>query len=366
MTTTETVAETPREKKYRLWLDLAEESVPHSFLKQNAMMNNFNKLGPHNISRKDKPPKGSKIIKERGREIIKKGTLTIVIPDYMQLINDAKTQGLKTSTFKLLDAIVLGFTSNGNDPDVCFSLKEYMEYCGLSDIKEARRQVNADLEILYAMSISCDDSAKKDKSRNYMDMRIIDDKGIQNGIVHAHLASKIAEMLSQCVVMPYPMSLLRIRSDKFPNAYYMLRRIEEHKFMNAGKANENIIAVKTLLEACPCIPTIEDVRQSQNREPRKRIVEPFLRDLEAVCEQIGLGTDNYSLTYAKGEEIPDEQLKELSYEVFIKAYVHFPANWPGYPDQTQRIAERKKEIAIKARKSAKCRITTKDKATIGS
>lgn len=55
-----------------------------------------------------------------------------------------------------------------------------MKLCGLTDKKEARKQVNAALEVLFDVSISYDDSKNKNKSRNYRDMRLVDDKGISH------------------------------------------------------------------------------------------------------------------------------------------------------------------------------------------
>ena len=308
--------------------------VSYRQMRQNPVTNQFNKI--NRLS----PQRGLKIDYE-GKASYTKGNLTVGILDYRKLFSNS-TGNFNIATKRLMDMITLEYTSNGNNPFIKIPLDVYMEKCGLKDKKKARKQVNEALDLLFATAISYDDSARKNKSKNYMDMRIIEKKGIDNGVIYICFTQTFAAMLSNdCSIMPYPLTLLKLSGGKsHPHSYYILRRMAEHKYMNAGKSNENIIAIRTLVEACDDLPTEEEVRNSTDRHLSKRIARPFMEDLEEACKQIGIGEFGYYLTYERGEKISDQELRDLPYDIFINAYIHFD-EWPDYPDQTRRLETRK-------------------------
>lgn len=256
----------------------------YGYLRQNQLINNFCRLGPYSIMGK-RNPKNSTVSLLHGVKTIKKEKLSVSINDYAECVKQKKTTGIRTSMFKLLDVIILSFNQNNNVADVKFQLEEYMRLCGLVDQKEARRQINSDLEILSAISLGY-----KGKSVMCSDMRLIESGAIKNSIITVHLASDFASMLSKCPVMPYPLALLSIRGDKFPNAPYMLRKMAEQKNLNYKKPNEKVISVMTLIESSPLIPAIEDVRGSSNRSQKERIITPLIRDLNEACSKVGINT----------------------------------------------------------------------------
>ena len=309
-------------------------------IRQNSVTNQFNKLS------RLSPERGLKVDYE-GKAFYTKGNLTVGILDYRKLFNDS-TGSFNIATKRLMDMVTLEYTSNGNNPLIKIPLETYMEKCGLHDKKKARKQVNDALDLLYATSISYDDSAKKNKSKNYMDMRILEKKGIKNGIIYVCFTQTFSEMLSNdCSIMPYPLTLLKLSGGKsYPHAYSIGRKMAEHKYMNAGKANERIIAIKTLVDACDELPTEDEVRNSKNRSLAERIARPFLDSLEEACRKIGIGENGYYLTYEGGEKIQDKELYDLSYNVFINAYIHFD-EWPDYPDQTKRIEAKRTSVRKK-------------------
>ena len=55
--------------------------------------------------------------------------------------------------------------------------------------------------------------------------------------------------------------------------------------MNLGKLNENVISVKTLIDACPNFPTYEDVMGGAG-QISKRIINPFERDMDSLSPGI--------------------------------------------------------------------------------
>ena len=327
---------------------------PYLYISQNNLTNYFNKV--INLS----PSRGDLSVWDT-QATYKQGPMTIEMPHYDQLLEKfsiGKTGEFNIHTKKMLDIATLAFSQNGHNPVIRLSIKKYMELCGLRDEKETRKQVNAALEALYDISLSYDDSKNKNKSRNYGDMRICDIKGIKNGVIYLHFTQAYTVMLTECPVMPYPIAILQASVGReHRNSYFIARKMAEHKNMNIGKRNENIISVRALLEAAPYLPTEKEVRSS-DRHFDRRIITPFLEDLEKACNSLGIGSEGYELHYEGGAEIPDDELVNLNYETFINAYVRFD-EMPDYPDQTKRLEakaarERKeKETPKKKRKSKK-------------
>ena len=348
------LGETPTEsaKATSMW------SKPYLFLHQNNATNDFHKVARLNSTR------GSLSLWNE-QATYQQENLTILIPHYDTLLQNrsiSKNSEISTPTKKVLDIATMVFEHNGHNPSIRFSLDEYIELCGLSDKKRAREQVNTALKVLFDISISYDDSKNKNRSRNYRDMRMVDDKGIKNGIVYLHFAHAYSEMLAQCSEsspMPYPLGILQAsKGTQHRNSFYIARKMVEHRFMNAGNTNERRISVRVLLKAAPFLATEEEVRNS-DRRLADRITKPFMADLEEACVALGIGSEGYELHYARGEKIPDNELTELDYETFTSAYVWFD-ELPEYPNQDKR-RETKAKIAEAALTAPKKKRRTKKK-----
>ncbi len=274
-----------------------------------------------------------------GTATIKQGNFTLTIPNYEQLA------GLKTSTYQLLDAITVALTESGaKSPTVILPLSEYMKRRGLKDRKEAKNQAKADMEILRQASFTWEE--KRGKNTNSFTFVNLADSGEirRNGDIVFTYGNTFYNVLLGYPVMPYPAQLQTLNSKRNPNSYYFLRKIAEHKNMNIGKKNEDVIAVKTLLAVAPFIPTYEEVMQSKGRALTRQIIEPFERDLDALEETL-------SWTYCHSNNAPltDEELATLSYDLFKDLLIH--TEWKDYPDQTARL-QRKAE-AIEKQTQAK-------------
>lgn len=284
-----------------------------------------------------------------GEATIKSGNLILKIPNY------AKLTGLKTSTYQLLDAITIALTETGaKSPAVVLSLQDYMERRGLKDRKEARKQITADLEVLLKSSLSWEEK-RKGGSIPYAGVNITDSwiwaDAKKTAIVYT-FGQTFYNVLLGYPVMPYPAQLQTLNSKRNPNSYYLLRRIAEHKNMNVGKANEDTIAIKTLLAVAPYIPSIEEVKAG-NRNIADRIITPFERDMDALEETL-----SWSYCHSNGEPLTDAELQGFSYELFTSLMVK--TEWKSYPDQTARL-ERKAERQEQAQQKKK-RTTSKKKA----
>lgn len=281
-----------------------------------------------------------------GTATITQGNLSITVPDFTELT------GFKTSAYQLLDALTVALTESGaKSPVVALPLEEYMEKRGLKDKKEARKQVTDDLETLFNATISFKEKRKKGQEQDFHDIRIIDSKGIRKGIITVTFGTAFYNILLGYPIMPYPAQLWELNSKRNPNSFYLLRKIAEHKNMNVGKKNEDIIAVKTLLAAAPYLPSYEEVMNT-DRAISRRIIEPFERDMDAL-------EDTLTWTYCHSNNTPltDEELSSMSYDTFISLLIK--TDWKQYPDQTARLKRKAKRI--EQAKQGKKRKTSKKK-----
>lgn len=287
--------------------------------------------------------KGLKIDSITGDATIKNGNFILTIPNYAQLA------GLKTSTYQLLDAITVALTESGaKSPTVILPLEEYMKRRGLKDRKEAKTQAKADMEILRGASFSWEEKRGK-KTESYSFVNLADSGEIRrNGDIVFTYGNTFYNILLGYPVMPYPAQLQTLNSKKNPNSYYLLRKIAEHKNMNIGKKNENIIAVKTLLSIAPFLPSYAEV-MATDRHLDQRIIKPFERDMDALE-----ATLSWNYCHSLDQPLTDEELTAMSYSTFEGLLIH--TKWRNYPDQTARL-ERKAEAIAQAQK--KKRTTSK-------
>lgn len=267
-----------------------------------------------------------------GTATITRGDFIVTIPHYDTLT------GLKTSTHQLLDAITLALTADPRkNPVVQLPLKDYMELRGLTDVKEARKQVKADLDTLFNVEITFTEKRGKGEPKNWAKMRICDAVGeIKNGVIIFSFGRTFHSLLLNYPLMPYQPEILKINPHKNPNSYYLGRKITELKNMNAGRLSEDTIAVQTLLDSTPELPTYSEV-MSGNKNLTDRIIRPFERDLDAL-------EDSFSWEYchSKGEPLTEQELARFDYETFKNCLVKI--HWKNYPDQTERLQARQEKI----------------------
>ena len=294
--------------------------------------------------------KGNDIVKVdpiSGTATIESGSLTMTIPKFSTLSD------VKTSTHQFFDAIVIAFTESGaKSPTVFLAVEEYMNRRGLKDRKEARKQIVADANALLRLPPITWDEIQGKQKIPYAGVNIVDSWGWadkEKTTIQFTFTQGFYGVLLRYPVMAYPDQLQRVNSNNNPNSYYLLRKIAEHKNMNVGKRNENIIAVKTLLKSSPYLPSYETVMKG-NRNIRSRIIDPFERDMDFLAETLG-----WELCKSLGEPFTEEELDELyDYKNYSRAYVKI--TWRDYPDQNARlkeIAERKEEAKKKRRARSK-------------
>lgn len=283
-----------------------------------------NKLAMMKTTNSDEADKNDNVV-------IENGNLSVTLENFSQL-----SSGIKATTHRLIDAIMIRCTESGAKENVVtLALEDYMEMCGLKNLKETRKQVNAELKTLLNMKLTFSRSSSREQSFN--DIKLCDSACIKNNRIIFSFSEDFFRILKYMPVMPYPMKLFNINHKKNPNSYYFLKKISEHKKMNYFKKNADTISVKTLLECTPELPKYDDV-MSGDRAVARRIIEPFERDLNDLSEVF-----RWEYCHTNGTRLFDHELDNFDYHVFYSLMIK--VKWKEYPE-LQKKTTRKKAGAV--------------------
>ena len=251
----------------------------------------------------------------------------LFIKGYAQLVN-----GVKQSAAMLLDSLMIAATENGlQDTLVTLPLRQYMDMRELSDEKEIRKQIKSDIDALERISFEYKGIGKQRGAWLKVSIAGGTVGQIKNGDIIFRFNQDFFESFkvgagNRYLYMYFPREALQGNIRANPWKYWLARKISEHKRMNIGKPNEDVIGVQTLIDACPNFPTYEEVMRG-NRNVTARIIDPFERDLDALSPTL-------SWEYQGLEENPE------SYQEFIAANVVI--HWSAYPDTPRLEAGKKK------------------------
>lgn len=295
----------------------------------------------------------------------------------LNAIDKKMTSGsLGVSTHKLLSTAISFFTAHNHTRgkrdlralNVAIPLKEYALMCDYDvfehetetpeeaekealrakrQLDNARRKINRDLDILFRASISWTEKVKG-KERDYLDVRIIQSKGIRNGYIHLEFSSMLGEYLIQLPLTQYPVTLLGL-DERNNNAYVMGLKMAEHYSIdnNQIKGTAQLLKVKTLLELTS-LPSIEKMR-NERRSWEERIKDPFENALDALS-MCGL-LEDWEYCHSKGVSMTDEEATTLLYEDWVETLVHFTLK--DAPDHKERLESNAEARQTKGKKAAK-------------
>lgn len=246
------------------WMQIQDEDAFYLKLPQGAHTNQI----AHNMSKKI-------VLEEQldlfSRAVIENKDLTLYIQGYEEL-----AKGANTSAVKLFDALVMEAGQQKN-PLIRIPLKHYMSLRALKDEKEARKQIKQDLDILKRISFSFANAKQE-----WLDISLYGGRsGIYNGIIEFRFTPEFFASIPENQFMFIPMGYFATRDRYNPHTAYFMRRIAEHKRMNYGKANENIISIETLLSASPNFPSYANLQKGKEKVSEK-IILPFERDMDAM------------------------------------------------------------------------------------
>ena len=223
---------------------------------------------------------------------------------------------------------------------VSLSLDEYMSFCGLTDRKEARKNLISNLEVLYNLSMKWPEKSKiidpETGKRKYRitlwDIRVLEGKYseaiITDNKIVVDFSVKIAEYLSQAYIMQINLQALAIDTNKFRHAYSLAIKLYAHYYQNAGKYKHVRISVESLLKACPEMPRPEEVK---DRHYIRNILNPFEENMNAL-QEAGI-IEEWHYCKSGGEPLTDEQLREYDFKDWLHWLVEYtlPADCPEPP-----------------------------------
>lgn len=259
---------------------------------------------------------------------IKTGTsfLEVFLPDY------ASKGGLTEHTSRLLVLIMHLFNENKKrSQDVFFSISQYMEFCNLKDEKEARIQLKKAFGVLQNTHVTFKTDIEKfikidgehaPKGDGYgnnsynINITSLTNDPIKRGIAHFRFNYDFFQILKKYRASPFPRSVLASNAKLNPNSTPLLYKLCENKIMNEGKKNQDLVSVQILIEdVANHIPSYEAV-STADRHYYRRIIEPFIRDMNALSETL-----SWILQDNTGKEVSKESLIKIAYHDFIKLSV---------------------------------------------
>jgi hypothetical protein len=285
--------------------EVAEELGQYMKLPQGTHTNNL----ARNLTTKIKDPAQLDLT---GKATITTKDFRLYIEGYDKLVN-----GANTSAVKFFDAAVITCSRN-RDPLARIPLKEYMELRGLKDEKEARKQIKADMEVLKAVKFEYKGTGKG--RGDWLSLSLYGGRaGIYRGVIEFRFTPEFYASIPENQFMFIPKEYFSTRDRYNPHTAYFIRRIAEHKRMNLGKPNENIIGVETLVNASPLFPKYEDVYYQFTQ----KILEPFERDMDAIT----------SIKWHYAGDPPTNYTEFITSSVVI--------TWVDYPD-VLKLTQRKK------------------------
>jgi len=283
-------------------------------LRQSSAMNQISMLNTKGLSAAD----------DTDILCIERGNLKLFFENFSAL-----PSGLRTTTHRLLDAMLIRFTESGaKNPEISLSLEEYMELCGLKNQQETRQQINSDIKTLKHMYVDFRQSSGRECSMQHV--CICTDMKIKNSIIYLTLSPEFFRVMKTMPVMPYPEELFRINLKQNPNSYYFLKKIAEHKKMNYFKKNADIISVQTLLQCTPELPDYNTVIHT-DRAVDRRIIRPFERDMDLFSDFDIL---QWQYCHTNGLILTEEEVNNLNYHIFYRLLVKI--HWKNYPEQQKK------------------------------
>lgn len=301
------------------------------------------------------------------------GEIKLVIEAFNELKG---TLGI--STHKLLSVAVAKFTElnhtgaskrENRHTEVNIPLKEYALYCGYdvlkhdteteeealreanraeNALKNARKKINKDLDIMFSSKLTWREKVRG-KQGDYMDIRLIEAKGIKRGFVKLKFTQTFSDYLIGLPLTQFPIALLGVDERK-NNAYDMGLKMANHYSMdnNHTRGTSQLLKVSTLLNVTS-LPKA-DSQAVMETSWRARIKEPFEKALDTLYQCNFLSDWEYS--HSKGVQMTDDEATNwASYDEWANSFVYFTIK--NAPDQTKRLearAEEKKNRQVKKTK----------------
>ena len=214
-------------------------------------------------------------------------------------------------------------------------------------LDNARKKTKKDLDILYNLSFEWEEIIKG-KIESFSSVRLLSAKGYKGGNIDITFTPEIADhLVSRGLITQYNTGMLKLDERK-PNAYYIMRKLEEHYNMDVNQRNNrnDRISILTLLEVTD-LASYEEVQQKDRGHWIDRIKEPLEESLDYLTQEHLL--KDWEYTHSKGVPLTEEEASNITdYSTFSKLYLKFkPAT---KIDHTERQEKRKAEIEKRRKK----------------
>lgn len=231
------------------------------------------------------------------------------------------------------------------------SLDEFMSLCGLSDRKNARDQFRKAGQCLFSIAMSFEYSEWRETGKRRKEHKhtfganlfeatlrtdIFENDIIVDSKIEFRFGPSLLEYLGYRHIMPINIKIFSIDTRKNPHAYNLARHFLDVYCVKKDKRQTPRISVKSLLDVCPELPTVDEVREKGNREYWQKIQEPVQRDLDALSDIYGIV--HWEYCHKKGIPLTDEELgltasgkKAYKFEDWLDLMIDF--SLPGYPER---------------------------------
>ena len=217
-------------------------------------------------------------------------------------------------------------------------------------LDNARKKVRKDLDILYNLSFEWEERLHG-KLESFSSVRLLTAKEYRGGNISITFTPEIADhLIARGLITQYNTGMLKLDERK-PNAYYIMRKLEEHYNMdtNQARGTHDRISIPALL-AVTDLASYEEVQKRDRGHWVERIKEPLEEALDYLTQE-GL-LKSWEYTHAKGVPLTEDEAYSITtYKDFEELYLLF--NPADKVDHTERQEKRRQEREAKKKHKRK-------------
>lgn len=280
--------------------NISDTSISGSFIPATAVLQNFREAKVKSI-KFDCISNASEIVSNN---------LTISIKDQLTK--------LSPTMHRLFDYILTEY-SRTHILDVVLDIGKISERFGIKHKRSLMSQLLDDVRSLRSIWLSYkSNDHKKSWNRSFGEINLFTGWywKKENKSLIITINQTLGDYLSTCPIMPFNNSVFQIQLNHHPHSGYLESKLRNHFNMNKTKSNSNIISVKSLLNSCPYLPTVDEATPDLT----KRIIRPFIRDLESLEPNI---LKSWHFLNKNKEPLTEKQNAIQTYQVLILCYIFF-------------------------------------------
>ncbi len=258
------------------------------------------------------------------------GRVEVCIEGTLYYVDMSHISMLSARTHQFLMCIIREFTRRvlqvsslnrvEENLEVKFSFTDVAAEFGVTTDTAKNLAVNA-AAVLKHMSIKAYWQTRR--SRCYEELSVLQSYVLEvdiltrRGTISVMLGKSFARYLTYMPVLWYPSTLLYLLPKKNPSSYVFGYRLVLNLKLNFDKPDRNRLAVARLLSYSTEIPHKTSLN-SRYGQLRKRIISPFIRDMDALVSYRILNDWHLEID---GQPVSEEELESITYKLFYKAVV---------------------------------------------